>query len=79
MEQKPDFTPKGCLVLFIFFGTILTLLTIYFDNSNDCVRSLVDGSVRCKCDMPSKQAWNDYLETTKGSYESVIVEGKECD
>jgi len=79
MEQKPDFTPKGCLTLFVFFGAVLLGFYIYFKNSNDCVRTIPDGTVRCKCDMPSEQAWDDFIETTKGSYEGVVVEGKECD
>jgi hypothetical protein len=77
--ENNSFSFRSCLTLFVIIGVILAGLTIYFNNSNDCVRSKIDGTVRCKCDMPSVQAWDDYLENTKGGYESVVVEGKKCD
>jgi hypothetical protein len=70
---------NGCLIIVGFFVVLFFGLWGYFEFvGNDCVRSIPDGTVRCKCDMPSKQAWDDYLETAKGSYESVTVDGKEC-
>lgn len=67
---------KAILGLIAIIGSIVFVWWCF--SGADCIRTIPDGSVRCECDFKSSSDWQDFKESTHGTWEAVALDSDPC-
>jgi hypothetical protein len=78
MEEKNSLRTLPAFIVMIVIFFLIGYGYSKFFGSPDCVRSLIDQSVRCECDFDNHDAWQKYKDDTKDGWEPVVLKTDPC-